>query len=67
MNFSKQLLISCVLGIALGVTSCLAKAAPDLTDFNLEPFKTVCVKNNLYLVWEHRDLAVKIDYFVRIS
>jgi hypothetical protein len=60
MTFSKQLLLSCVLGLALGATSGLAKAEPDLKDFNLEPFKVVCVKNSLYLVWEHRDLVVQI-------
>jgi hypothetical protein len=61
MNFSKQLLLSCVLGLTLGATSDLAKAEPDLKDFNLEPFKIVCVKNKVYAVWEHRNLVVKID------
>jgi hypothetical protein len=61
MRFTKQLIISCALGLALGATSGLAKAEPDLKDFNLEPFKIVCVKNKVYAVWEHRNLVVKID------
>jgi hypothetical protein len=60
MKLTKQLLLSCILGLTLGATSGLAKAEPNTKDFNPEPFKVVCVKNSLYLVWEHRDLVVQI-------
>jgi hypothetical protein len=60
MKFSKQLLLSSLLGLALGATSGFVKAEPNLKDFNPEPFKVVCVKNKLYLVWEHRDLVLHI-------
>jgi hypothetical protein len=60
MKFTKQLIISCVLGIALGATSGLVKAEQNLKDFNPEPFKVVCVKNKLYVVWEHRELVIQV-------
>ena len=60
MKFPKQLLLSSILGLALGATSGLAKAETNTKDFNPEPFKILCVKNKLYVVWEHRDLVIHV-------
>jgi hypothetical protein len=61
MKFFKQFLLSSILGLTLGATSGFVKAEPNIKDFNPEPFKVVCVKNGLYLVWEHRELIIRIQ------